>query len=215
LEQPPRSIGAFDISNITATAPVGAFIYWEDGTLRKEYYRHVRMDAVRGPDDYGMMREMVGRTIASVGDNLPDLVIIDGGREHLETALDVFRERGIRDRKVIGVAKDPDRVFLEGRKTPIMIGDGSASSLLLRKLRDEAHRFAIHYHRKLRAQRTFASALDKIYGLGQKRRFALLSSFGSIEAVKNASAEEIARVKGFSNKLAEEVLHSLKKQGSA
>jgi len=220
LEKTPESIGAFDISNIAGTAAVGAFVWWERGGFNTSRYRHVRMDAVRGPDDYAMMKEMVRRTIESIGAEskgqkakgcLPDLVIIDGGREHLKAAQEVLREQKISDVTAVGLAKDPDRIFLEDRDEPISLDDSSASSLLLKKIRDEVHRFAIRYHRKLRARKAFDSALDSIYGLGRKRRFALLERFGSIEAIKGASAEEISALKGFNEKLAQEVLASLHK----
>ena len=220
LEKTPESIGAFDISNIAGTAAVGAFVWWERGGFNTSRYRHVRMDAVRGPDDYAMMKEMVRRTIESIGAEskgqkakgcLPDLVIIDGGREHLKAAQEVLREQKISDVTAVGLAKDPDRIFLEDRDEPISLDDSSASSLLLKKIRDEVHRFAIRYHRKLRARKAFDSALDSIYGLGRKRRLALLERFGSIEAIKGASAEEISSLRGFNEQLAREVLASITK----
>jgi excinuclease ABC subunit C len=229
LEKAPESIGAFDISNIAGTSAVGAFVWWENGGFNKARYRHVRMDAVKGPDDYAMMKEMVRRTIQSMEADgrgktaLPDLVIIDGGREHLKAAQEVLvtlsppltggEEKGGEGSRpaAAGLAKDPDRIFLEGRDEPISLDDNRAASLLLKKIRDEVHRFAVTYHRKLRARKAFDSALDSIYGLGRKRRFALLERFGSIEAVKRASAEEISSLKGFNEKLAHEVLASLNK----
>lgn len=149
------------------------------------------------------------------------MIIIDGGREHLNAALEVFDslyfppcqggiEGGDNCRPVvIGLAKDPDRVFIKDRDDPIYIDDSRPASLLLRKIRDEVHRFAIRYHRKQRAKRMFESALESIYGLGRKRRFALLDHFGSIEAIKKASAEDIAGLKGFTRKLADDVLKAL------
>ncbi len=226
LDRAPGSIGAFDISSIAGKSAVGAFVCWEQGAFDKSRYRHVRMDAVKGPDDYAMMKEMVRRTIQSISSRepgtedvmhkgtrgLPDLVIIDGGREHLQAAQEVLREQHISDITAVGLAKDPDRVFLEGRDEPVRLDDNRASSLLLRKIRDEVHRFAIRYHRKRRARMAFASALDSIYGLGRKRRFALLERFGSIEAIKGASVDELSSVKGLSKKLAQEVLAAVNKE---
>jgi excinuclease ABC subunit C len=143
---------------------------------------------------------------------LPDLVIIDGGREHLQAAQEVLREQHISNIMAVGLAKDPDRVFLESRDEPVRLDDGRAPSLLLRKIRDEVHRFAIRYHRKLRARKAFDSALDSIYGLGRKRRFALLERFGSIEAIKGASVDELSAVKGLTKRLAQEVLAALNKE---
>ncbi|RPI36124.1 MAG: excinuclease ABC subunit UvrC, partial [Nitrospiraceae bacterium] len=119
LRRTPQSVGAFDISNIGGKEAVGAFVYWEDGEFKKQRYRHIKMDAVKGPDDYSMMKEMVKRTIGNLGDGLPDLMIIDGGREHLDAALSVFRESNLADREIVGLAKDPDRIFLQGEKTPV------------------------------------------------------------------------------------------------
>ncbi|MBI5633039.1 MAG: excinuclease ABC subunit UvrC [Nitrospirae bacterium] len=241
LKKVPESIGAFDISNITGTSAGGAFVAWRSGSFDKSLYRNISMDVVRGPDDYAMMREMIRRTVKSMEGRsqrsavssqqieegtkhdfiMPDLIIIDGGREHLNAALEVFNslffppcqggtEGGDNCRPVvIGLAKDPDRIFMKDRDEPVLIADSRPASLLLRKIRDEVHRFAIRYHRKQRAKRMFDSSLDSIYGLGRKRRFALLDRFGSIEAIKKASAEEIAGLPGFTKKLAEDVLKAL------
>ncbi|HYQ48773.1 MAG TPA: excinuclease ABC subunit UvrC, partial [Thermodesulfovibrionales bacterium] len=228
MDKVPESIGAFDISNIAGTSAVGAFVWWEHDGFAKSRYRHVKMDAVRGPDDYAMMKEMVRRTVKSLSEGregqktegegrdakgcLPDLVIIDGGREHLKVAGEVLKELKITGVTTVGLAKDPDRLFREDREEPIALDDSRPSSLLLRKIRDEVHRFAIQYHRKLRARKAFDSALDSIYGLGRKRRFALLEHFGSIEAIKTASVQEIAALKGFNETLAQEVFAELNTQ---
>jgi excinuclease ABC subunit C len=204
----PADIGAFDISNIAGREPVGAFVYWADGAFRKERYRHIRMDAVKGPDDYSMMKEMIRRTLRSLDNELPDLVIIDGGRAHLEAALDVFSEKKIGGMDVIAVAKEPDRVFLSSREAPLSLKEGSPS-LLLRRIRDEVHRFAITYHKKLRAKRVLESPLERITGIGKQRRFALLRHFGSIDAIRRASAEEISALKGFNKGIAKKVLEGL------
>lgn len=205
----PEDAGAFDISNIAGKEPVGAFVYWADGAFRKEKYRHIKMDAVPGPDDYSMMKEMVKRTISSLEGELPGLVVIDGGRAHLAAAREVLKEAGLDSIYAVAVAKDPDRVFLEGREEPLGLEDGRPPSLFLKRLRDEVHRFAIRYHKKLRSKRTFESVLEKIPGVAKKRRFALLRHFGSIDAIRNAPAEEIAGLKGFHRKLAEDILQAL------
>ncbi|PKL52613.1 MAG: excinuclease ABC subunit C [Nitrospira bacterium HGW-Nitrospira-1] len=207
----PQSIGAFDISNMGGKEAVGAFVYWENGEFKKQLYRHIKMDAVKGPDDYAMMKEMVKRTINNPAGELPDMMIIDGGREHLEAALSVFRENHIKDKYIVGLAKDPDRIFLHGERWPVDLEDGRPSSLLLKKIRDEVHRFAILYHKKLRSRKALESPLEKIYGVGRKRHFALLKHFGSIEAIRRATGEEIAGLKGFNRKIAEDILAALKK----
>ncbi|MDA8241778.1 MAG: excinuclease ABC subunit UvrC [Nitrospiraceae bacterium] len=237
LEKVPEDIGAFDISNIAGKEPVGAFVYWADGMFRKDKYRHIRMDAVQGPDDYAMMKEMVRRTFKKSGvgseesgmrrkeENtshlaphpsrltplpVPDLIVIDGGKGQLGAARKALEELGI-DTAVIAVAKDPDRAFLADREEPLSLEDGGAPSLLLRRIRDEVHRFAVRYHKKLRAKRTFESPLEKIPGVARKRRFALLKHFGSIEAIRSAPVEEIAGLKGFHRKIAEKIHESLAK----
>jgi excinuclease ABC subunit C len=213
LKKVPEDIGAFDISTISGRESVGAFVYWAGGEFRKEKYRHIRMDAVKGPDDYSMMREMVRRTIESLAGELPDLIIIDGGRAHLDAAREVFSEHSLADRDIVAVAKDPDRVFLAHERNPLGLGDGGAASLLLRRIRDEAHRFAITYHKKLRAKRVFESPLEKIPGVAKKRRFELLRHFGSIDAIKKAGIEEISQLKGFNKKVAGKILESLSDNG--
>ncbi len=229
LRKIPESIGAFDISNITGTSAGGAFVAWRAGAFDKSQYRNISMEAVKGPDDYAMMREMIRRTVKSMEDRtkrsaissqqlkeetkhdfiMPDLIIIDGGREHLNAALEVVAALNISDTVIVGLAKEPDRIFMKDRDKPILINNSRPASLLLRKIRDEVHRFAIRYHRKQRAKRMFDSALVSIYGLGRKRRFALLDHFGSIEAIKKASVEDIAGLKGFTRKLADDVLKAL------
>lgn len=209
LQKIPENIGAFDVSNISGKESAGAFVYWSDGDFIKEKYRHIKMDAVKGPDDYLMMKEMLRRTIKNLENNIPDLVIIDGGRGHLDVALEVFKENRITDKDIIGIAKNPDRAFLSNKKSPVSLEDGKASSLLLKKIRDEAHRFAISYHKKLRSKKVFESPLEKISGIGKKRRFELLRHFGSIEAIRKTTVEDIARLKGFNRKIAEKVLETL------
>jgi excinuclease ABC subunit C len=227
LENAPSDIGAFDISNISGKEPVGAFAYWADGDFRKENYRHIKMDAVAGPDDYAMMRELVRRTFGkpevrghrpeegSQNDNdgrslpFPGLIIIDGGKGQLQAALLALAECGI-GTEVVSIAKDPDRVFSPERDSPIDLEDGSRAALLLKRIRDEAHRFALSYHKKRRSLRTFESPLEKIRGIGKKRRLALLRHFGSIDAVRNSSLEELMSLKGFNRKLAEKISQSVK-----
>jgi len=212
LGKVPRDIGAFDISNISGHEPVGAFVCWSEGKFIKEKYRHIKMDAIKGPDDYSMMKEMIKRTIKSLDHVLPDLMIIDGGRAHLDAALEIFEENKI-DKDVVGVAKDPDRVFLKHDGSPLSLDDGKAGSLLLKRIRDEAHRFAIRYHKKLRSKRVFESPLEKIHGIGKTRRFALLRHFGSIEAIRNATVEQISGISGLNRPLAEKVVNALARDG--
>lgn len=213
LRSLPHAIGAFDISTVAGSHSVGAFIWWEDGEFKKEYYRHLRIRTVEGIDDYSMMAEIVKRTIRNLGDKIPELIIIDGGRAHLNTAFKAAEEvlgKGISEIDFIGIAKEPDRVvLLDGRI--ISIEDRRADSLLLRRIRDEVHRFAISFHRKIRTAAMRRSRLDMIKGIGKKRKLALLRAFGSVDAIKNATVDEIASVEGMNRRIAEELLKELKK----
>ncbi len=211
LNKPPSDIGAFDISNISGKEPAGAFVYWADGRFHKDRYRHIKMDAVKGPDDYSMMKEMIRRTIRNMEGDLPDLVIIDGGRAHLDAALEVLEESGLGGTEAVGLAKDPDRIFMKKGGPPLNLEDGRAPSLLLKRIRDEVHRFAIGYHKKLRSGRTFESPLEKVPGVARKRRFSLLRHFGSIEAIRNAPVEDIAALKGFNMGIAKRIHDALSK----
>lgn len=207
LKKIPKSIGAFDVSTIQGSESVGAFIYWERGEFKKEMYRHLRIKGVQGVDDYAMMHEIVGRVL-SKEHLVPDLVVIDGGKGQLEVARKVM---GDLDRRtdIIAVAKKPDRAFLVSDEI-IDLEDRSSSSLLLKKIRDEVHRFAISFHRKLRDKRLMESPLEKISGIGKKRRLELLRHFGSIENIRKASVEDIAKIKGFNKKVAEKVVEGVK-----
>ncbi len=228
LKSVPEDIGAFDISNISGRESAGAFVYWAEGSFLKDNYRHIKMDCVAGPDDYAMMRETVVRTLKKTfmecrktddgGTEkgcvkMPDLIVIDGGKAHLNAVVEALQDNEILFRDIVAVAKDPDRVFLRDEPSPLLLEAGSAASLLLRRVRDEAHRFAVSYHKKLRAKKGLESPLEKVPGIAKKRRFALLRHFGSIEAIRSSSVEEIAALKGFNPKLASKVLEFLAHQG--
>jgi excinuclease ABC subunit C len=211
LRRVPESIGGFDVSTIFGSYSVGAFVWWERGEFVKENYRHLRIKEVTGIDDYSMMAEILKRTLKNLGPNLPDMIMIDGGKGHLETATKAISEvvgDRISDIDIVGITKDPDRVVLpDGRIVPV--DDASAESVLLRKIRDEVHRFAITFHRRLRTKETLTSPLERIKGIGKKRRLALLRRFSSIDAIRHASVEEIASVEGMNRPLAERVLQEL------
>lgn len=212
----PRSIGAFDVSTTSGTESVGAFIYWYENEFMKDNYRHVRIKGVPGIDDYSMMSELITRTLKNLGETIPDLIVIDGGKGHLEIARDVIESNRItlsdgRQPMLIAVAKAPDRVFTLSSDI-INLEDRSPASLLLKRIRDEVHRFAVTFHRKLRDKRLMKSPLEKIPGVGKKRRFELLRFFGSIDAIRNASVDEIAGIKGFNKKVAENVFRELRRQ---
>ncbi|OGW20976.1 MAG: excinuclease ABC subunit C [Nitrospirae bacterium GWC2_46_6] len=204
----PKSIGAFDVSTIQGSESVGAFIYWEADGFNKDMYRHLRIKGVQGVDDYAMMHEIVGRVL-SKEHLVPDLVVIDGGKGQLEVARSVMDDLGI-NTELISIAKKPDRAFLLNGEI-VDLEDRSKESLLLKKIRDEVHRFAISFHRKLRDKRLMESPLEKIPGIGKKRRLELLRHFGSIENIRKASADDIAKIKGFNRKVAEMVVEGVRK----
>lgn len=216
LPRIPRSIGAFDVSTTGGSESVGAFVYWRDNEFVKELYRHVRIRAVPGIDDYAMMDELITRTLKNLGENIPDLIVIDGGKGHLETARKVitsnsFTLTGGSPPMFIAVAKDPDRAVTSSTSV-VDLEDGDPASLLLKRIRDEVHRFAVSFHRKLRDRKLMESPLEKVPGIGKKRRFELLRVFGSIEAVRNATVDEIRKIKGFNTKVAEDLLRELRRQ---
>lgn len=205
----PQSIGALDVSTTTGSESVGAFVYWSDGEFKKDMYRQMKIKTVNGMDDYSMMKEIAERIIKNLGDELPDLIIIDGGKGQLEAANKAFTEAGIGDTDIISIAKEPDRAFTLNRKEPLNLEDKTSSSILLKKIRDEVHRFAISFHRKLRGQRLMQSPLEKIHGIGKKRRLALLRHFGSIEGIRKASIDDISAIKGFNRKIAQRLLEEI------
>jgi excinuclease ABC subunit C len=161
-----------------------------------------------------MTKEIVERIINNLAGKLPDLIIIDGGKGQLEVV-----KKAINNNRsllkvlpsLIAIAKDPDRAYLTTSNIPVSLEDKKQSSLLLKKIRNEAHRVAIDYHKKLRGKRMLQSPLELIPGIGKKRRFELLRVFGSIENIRNASLKEIARLKGFNKKIAEDLLRRLRR----
>jgi excinuclease ABC subunit C len=208
LDEPPLSIGAFDVSNIGGAEAVGAFVWWADGDFRKNNYRHMRIKSVKGADDYAMMRETISRTLRNLKD-WPDLLVVDGGKGHLETARTALKDfKGAPE--VVALAKKPDRVFTTKSEEPLNIEDRTSSSLLLKKIRDEVHRFAISFHKKVRGKRLMESPLQSVKGIGKKRRLELLKHFKSIDSIRKASVEELAAVPGMNIRAAEALEEALR-----
>jgi len=213
LRRAPHSIGAFDVSTIFGSYSVGAFVWWEGGNFRKEFYRHLKIRQTSGIDDYAMMEETVVRTVRNLGGRLPDLIVIDGGEGQMNRAIAGLRQ--VVDEadmpEVIGIAKKPDRaILLDGEAIPLR--SGGPEAMLLIRIRDEVHRFAVSFHRKVRGKGLLESRLDRIRGVGRKRRLALLRRFGSIDEIRKASLEEIAGVEGMNRAVAEEVLKALRER---
>ena len=221
LESPPARIECYDISDIQGMAATGSMVVFVKGVPRKSDYRRFKIRTVEGADDYAMMREVLRRRFrraekgkggklrgteeAEVWALIPDLIVVDGGKGQLNAALEVLKEYGLEDLPVVGLAKKREEVFVPGRPDPIVLPRHSQALFLLQRIRDEAHRFAIGYHRRLRRERSLASILEEIPGIGPKRRRSLLKRFGSIEAIREATVEELAAVEGMNRPAAEKV----------
>jgi len=210
----PVRMVCFDISNTGESDAVGSCVYFENAKPKKSEYRHFRIKGVTGQDDFKMMREIIGRyffRISKEGGKQPDLVVVDGGKGQLSAAKAELDSLGFRAQPVMGLAKRLEEIYLPGATDPLTISKSSPGLILLKRIRDEAHRFAIEFNRKVRTKRTIKSELEKIQGIGPAKVKALLSHFGSVAKVRAATLEEIAGVKGMSTQLAEMVRRSLKK----
>jgi excinuclease ABC subunit C len=206
LRSLPRRIEAFDISTIQGAESVASMVSFENNLPDKRNYKRFKIRSVQGQDDFASMAEVIRRryTRAKGEGTLPDLILIDGGKGQLNAALDVLKELRIEGLDVAGLAKarsgeegtekEFERVFLPGADEPIILEPTSATTHLLARVRDESHRFAITYHRKLREKRAVHSELDDIPGIGETRKKALLRHFGSVEKIKQATVEELASV---------------------
>jgi excinuclease ABC subunit C len=209
----PRRIEGLDISNIMGKESVGSLVVWEDGAAKKSDYRRFRIKTVVGPDDFASMQEVVERRYGHAGDlPVPDLILIDGGLGQLSAALEGLRKAGQAHIPIIGLAKargaKEERIFLPGRKNPIVLRPTSPVTHLLQRIRDEAHRFAITYHRKRRGKAFMSSRLDHIIGVGEIRRNSLLRHFGTVEKIARATDEEL-RQAGLDSRTAGEVRRAL------
>lgn len=228
LKQYPQRIECFDISTIHGAHAVGSMVTFINGEPDNNRYRHYRIrtiDPSGGGDDFGMMLEVLKRRFARGKEHadLPDLVVVDGGKGQLAMALAAMAEVGVAGVDVVSLAKmrvqpaprsseierSEERVFLPGQSNPVILRRNSNALFLLQRVRDEAHRFAITYHKKLRSKQTFYSALDRIPGVGGVRKRALLRAFGSIKRIGEASVEDLLKLPSMSEKLAREILDSL------
>jgi excinuclease ABC subunit C len=229
LKNYPQRIECFDISMLHGAHAVGSMVTFINGEPDKSRYRHYRIrtiDASSGGDDFGMMLEVLKRrfTRGQAEEDLPDLVVVDGGRGQLAMALAAMAEVGIKGVEAVGLAKmrvqsaprsaeierSEERVFLPGQSNPVILKRNSNALFLLQRVRDEAHRFAITHHKKLRARQTLFSALDHIPGVGGARKRALLRAFGSIKRIEEATLEDLLKVPSMNEKTAREILQSLR-----
>lgn len=209
----PSVIEAFDISNISGTDATGSLVVFMNGKPDKKNYRRFKIKTVEGMDDFAMMGEVVGRAYARRKEEekkMPDLVLIDGGKGQLGAALSAMRELGL-NINVAALAKKFEHIFLPDRGDPVVLPKDSPALKLLQSIRDEAHRFAVGYHRKLRGKRVARSELDGIPGIGEKKKQALLRYFGSVEKLRVVDVKEIVKVPGIRKKDAEEVWRYFRK----
>ncbi|RGS74808.1 excinuclease ABC subunit UvrC [Mitsuokella sp. AF21-1AC] len=207
LKTPPNRMECFDISHIQGSETVASMVVFEGGLPKKSDYRRFKIRSTEGkPDDFLSMREVTTRRYVGLPeDELPDLIVIDGGKGQLSSALEIIRGAGHKDVPVVGLAKQFELVFTEGNPEPVVLPRHSQALYLIQRIRDEAHRFAITYHRKLRGKRNLVSVLDHIVGIGPKRRQALRAHFGSLARIKEAGVEELAAVEGMNKPAAEAV----------
>jgi excinuclease ABC subunit C len=232
LPTPPLRIECYDISNLGPTNTVGSMVAFEDGLPKRSDYRRFEVKGVAGQDDFASMEEVLSRRFARLqaerGDPAaggreprrrkfaypPGLVVVDGGRGQLGVAVKVLEERGL-DIPVIGLAKRLEEIYFPSNPEPLRIPRGSEALFVLQHLRDEAHRFAITYHRKLRERRSLASPLDEVPGIGPSRKRALLKRFGSLTRLARAPVEEIEKTPGFGPELASAVYRRLHEPAAA
>ena len=207
LKEEPMRMECFDISHNQGSETVASMVVFEGGLPKKSDYRRFKIRSAEGkPDDFLSMREVTERRYAKLAeDEMPDLIIIDGGKGQLSSALEIIRGAGHLDVPVVGLAKQFEYIFTEGSSDPVILPRRSQALYLIERIRDEAHRFAITYHRKLRGKRNLVSVLDHIAGIGPKRRKALWNHFGTIAKIKAASVEELAAVDGMTLPAAEAV----------
>lgn len=211
LKKIPHSIECFDISNTQGATAVASMVKFENASPAKDGYKKFKIKNVKGPNDYASMHEVLSRRLnrsEEDGWDLPDLILIDGGKGQLNIAQQVMRELGFIDNVgLASIAKgrkegESDKIYIYGRKNPIVFSKNSDALFLLMRIRDEAHRFAITFHKKLRGKKSLVSELDGVPGIGAKRKKELIKHFGSISKIREGSVDEIASVPGLNKKLA-------------
>lgn len=219
----PQRIEAFDISNTQGGEATGSMVVFEDGRPRRDAYRRFKVRISGKPDDYAMMAEIIRRRfrrgLAELNNpgishgkfsQFPDLLLIDGGKGQLNVALSVLAELEVDGIETIGLAKRHEEIFRADQVEPLCLPPDSPALLLLRQIRDEAHRFALSYHRRLRARRSLSSRLAEIPGVGPKRRSAMIKRFGSLKRLSNASVDDLSALPEIPKDLAEQIVESLK-----
>lgn len=219
LPHAPQRVECYDISDIRGTSAVGSMVVFQGGHPMTAHYRRFRIKTVAGTDDYAMIQEVLRRRFKraegfkrpdkSGWTIVPDLVLIDGGKGHLSAARDAMRETGVDFIPVASIAKENEELFRPDIAVPIILARTSPALYLVQRIRDEAHRFALGYHRRVRRSEAMASALDNVLGVGPKRKRALLRKFGSVKAIREADIDDIAAVMGMTRSLAQSVREHL------
>ena len=216
LSRSPWRMECFDISHTQGSETVASMVVFEGGVPKKQDYRRFKIKSAEGkPDDFLSMREVTTRRYGKPEvENMPDLIVIDGGKGQLSSALEIIRGAGHKEVPVIGLAKQFEWIFTEGKSEPVILPPHSQALYLMQRIRDEAHRFAITYHRKLRGKRNLVSVLDHVSGIGPKRRQALWSHFGTLAKIKAATLEELAAAPGMTRPAAQAVYNFFAAQAS-
>ena len=224
MKSAPLRIECYDMSHLQGTDYVGSMVVMEDGLLKKSDYRRFRINSFDGNDDYAAMREVISRRLEAylkeskeIGESgskkfayPPQLLLVDGGKGQLSVAESVVSEFGLSDLIfVASLAKQFEEVFVTGERTPVVIPRNSEALYMLQRIRDESHRFAVEYHRKLRGKRMTESVLDGIPGLGEKRKSRLLEEYGSLKRIKESTFKELNAIKWLPENVAEEVAKKL------
>lgn len=214
LPRLPRRIECYDISNLQGTNPVASMVVFEDGKPAKKEYRRFTIKTITGANDFAMMNEVIARRFRRAAEQdeetdgkwttLPDLVIVDGGKGQLNAALEALADVGM-EVPIAGLAKEQEELFLPGRKESILLPRDSQALFLVQRIRDEAHRFAVTFHRVKRSKSSFHSQLDDVPGIGPKKKKALIRTFGSVRGIRSASLEELAQVDGITPQLATQI----------
>ena len=211
----PVRIEGYDISNIRGTYAVGSMVVFENGMPKPSYYRRFKINSIAGIDDYAMMKEILKRRFRNFNDKegtwavKPDLLLIDGGKGHLNSALEVINQLNLDSIAVASIAKEHEDIFIPGNAIPVAFPDNSGAHRLLQHVRNESHRFALRYHQKIRSKKSTRSVLDDIPGIGPKRRKMLLQEFSSITNIKEATREQLMSVNGITAHLADLLKESL------
>jgi excinuclease ABC subunit C len=219
LPRLPRRIECFDISNLQGTNQVASMVVFEEGKPAKKAYRRFHIKGIDQANDFAAMAEVIRRRFRRAVEadeeqdgkwtTLPDLVIVDGGKGQLNAALASLEEVGMTDQPIVGLAKENEELFLPGQSAPVVLPRDAQALFLVQRVRDEAHRFAVTFHRQKRTKTSFHSKLDDVPGIGLKKRQALIKRFGSVQAVKAASIEELSGVSGITPALAEQIKTAL------